>query len=566
MPLIPATTTTVRAIFARDYTAAAEAALIRPYFAIVPHETSWNDFGRFFGVRLWAFQSDDAVLQFGMHLMFGGTAYTAIKLSEITATNATVDVHPLRNQFCSILNSLEEYRYFMDSWGFDLGISTLRLLGDAVVTQIEGIDQARIALIESTDFHLAALRDDRTFAAYRRAARYFTPFRSDPVDDAATSFAIETTLTSAENRYETTFDYVPDPLSRNRISVLIGRNGSGKTQFLLSCIRGLREYKMGAPQSSITFDPPPVFSRVLVFSSVSSDPYPREINPWEGLDYHYCSMIAHQSEGPDALTSSLIDCLRDSGSLRFFQVSAFQQAGRLQLLERSLQQLGIWDRIYLKLKEPHDDLGAQRFQESWYYPISHAPRLNEQRKLLLVQRVDWKAPPVMLQPDADAIRVLSSGEFAMLRFAAQAAANVERGCILLFDEPETHLHPNFISDFMDVLHVLVTATKSVAIIATHSAYIVREVPRQRAKVFSLEDRIVSIQSPRLQTFGASIDSISQFVFGDTNVSHRYQDIIREWVGTLPDGTTIETVIAEYGSQMNSETLSLVAKLLRERAP
>ena len=170
----------------------------------------------------------------------------------------------------------------------------------------------------------------------------------------------------------------------------------------------------------------------------------------------------------------------------------------------------------------------------------------------------------MIEPDSKTLRALSSGETAMLRFAAQAAANIETGCALLFDEPETHLHPKFISDFMDVLTALVTATKSIAIIATHSAYVVREVPRQRVKVFSLEERNVTIQTPRLQTFGASIDSISQFVFGDTDTTHRYQDILTQWVSSLPPGTTIEAVIAEYGALMNSETLSFVAQLLRER--
>ncbi len=275
-------------------------------------------------------------------------------------------------------------------------------------------------------------------------------------------------------------------------------------------------------------------------------------------------MTAHRAQDRDSLTTSLIDCLRDDGRIQFFPSAPFQPAGRFRLLERSLRPLGIWDWIFLRLKEAHEDLDAKQVEEQLYFPLSRAATMNEQRKLLLVQRVDWKASPVMIEPDSKTLRALSSGETAMLRFAAQAAANIETGCALLFDEPETHLHPKFISDFMDVLTALVTATKSIAIIATHSAYVVREVPRQRVKVFSLEERNVTIQTPRLQTFGASIDSISQFVFGDTDTTHRYQDILTQWVSSLPPGTTIEAVIAEYGALMNSETLSFVAQLLRER--
>jgi ABC-type transporter Mla maintaining outer membrane lipid asymmetry ATPase subunit MlaF len=162
-------------------------------------------------------------------------------------------------------------------------------------------------------------------------------------------------------------------------------------------------------------------------------------------------------------------------------------------------------------------------------------------------------------------RELSSGELAMLRFAAQAAGSAERGCLFLFDEPETHLHPNFVSEFMAVLNTILAATQSVAIIVTHSAYIVREVPSQRVRIFSLEDRKIAIDRPRLQTFGASIDSISQFVFADTSISHQYQETLQTWLDSLGSDISIEGIIERFGNQMNSETLSYVARLIRSRS-
>jgi predicted ATP-binding protein involved in virulence len=117
---------------------------------------------------------------------------------------------------------------------------------------------------------------------------------------------------------------------------------------------------------------------------------------------------------------------------------------------------------------------------------------------------------------------------------------------------------------MLILHTMLTATKSAAIIATHSAYIVREVPRQRVRILSLNERTVSIDQPRLQTFGASIDGISQFVFGDSDVPHRYERLLEEWVCRLGPEVTIEQIVKNHGRTLNPETLSYVAQLLRTR--
>jgi hypothetical protein len=158
----------------------------------------------------------------------------------------------------------------------------------------------------------------------------------------------------------------------------------------------------------------------------------------------------------------------------------------MALLKKTIESLGLWSSIYLPLRKQDEgfDLPSLRIWDGRQcFPLYYATTLNEQRKLLLVQAVDWTHAPVMFAL-GELPRNLSSGELAMLRFVAQAVGAAERACIFLFDEPETHLHPNFISEFMDTLNHLLSATQSVAIIATHSAYIVREVPRQHVRVIS----------------------------------------------------------------------------------
>lgn len=101
-------------------------------------------------------------------------------------------------------------------------------------------------------------------------------------------------------------------------------------------------------------------------------------------------------------------------------------------------------------------VGALAALDSWHEialpvkdklrPALHLSRLKRGGEERIVE--NYAAVDLALEP----IRVidgheypLSSGEISFVRFAAQASLHIENGSLLLLDEPETHLHPNFIS-------------------------------------------------------------------------------------------------------------------------
>ncbi|OCJ32670.1 AAA family ATPase [Agrobacterium tumefaciens] len=512
--------------------------------------------------------------------MFAGGRDTSTVINELVAGVGWIDATRINLYFCSLMHSEEDYRALVIAVGLEMAATVLRRLGDAVVLNLEGGDPNQLALIESDAFFLSMLRQDRSWTALRRGSRHFRYVPLVETSDAANSFSMVVDLPSADNRYRVDFDFTKDRLIRDRFAVLIGRNGAGKSQLLLSIIEGLANsnihlvprrqkvrfkhddegtQKFGAPK----------FSRIVAFTSTPSDAYPSQIDPWLGIDYQYFSMTQRAQSHFDSLTISLIDCLRDDFRSTFPNIGvsispSTTTGGRIALLGHILGPLGLWDSLYLPLKtnsesRPYTDF---TWNERGYVKVGR--RYGEQANLRFYRQIDLTAAPVIFDRSRFEPRHLSSGETAMFRFAAQATAAAENGTLFLFDEPETHLHPHYVSEFVEILHLLLTATKSVAIAATHSAYLVREAPSQRVRVLSVDDRIVSISRPRLQTFGASIDSISKAVFADLEISHQYQTTLQRWVDTLPVDIQIEAVIAEFGEDMNSETLSLVRRLLNTR--
>ncbi|WP_082494707.1 AAA family ATPase [Methylobacterium sp. Leaf108] len=533
---------------------------VKPFVAILPDSDTWNDYGRNFFAKLHIRPAEGDPLNFHLRLMFEGRLKSEPVFKELLQKFGEVfPIELIKIPFVSLLTKVEYYQQFIRELGFEIGVSALRKMHDATVARTEGANQELLALIDNEEFHIGALRSGSAYDALRRGGRFFRPDIPAPVDDAAIDFVFSAQLPSADNSYMLPFSFNQEGIFRDRASILIGRNGTGKTQLLKSIIDALHSNHQDGylrPHFQPVFHP----SRVLVFSSVPTDPFPRSIGAWHGIDYEYFAVNASRENQIDPLLAALVACMKSEELNGFGEM---RDKSRMEVIQNALEPIGLWKRLHLPLRARRigDDLPyVIETNGLSYFPIGRS--LNELNSIRLIQQIDWCRPAIVLD-DKMQMRRLSSGEYAMLRFAAQASAAIEQGSLLLLDEPETHLHPNFVSDLMEILNNLLQSTRSIAIIATHSAYVVREAQRERVNVLTLKDREIAIDTPRMQTFGATIDSISQFVFGDTSISHRYQKTLADWADRTGRDLGIDGVIAQYGAELNSESLSFIARRLLE---
>jgi hypothetical protein len=90
---------------------------------------------------------------------------------------------------------------------------------------------------------------------------------------------------------------------------------------------------------------------------------------------------------------------------------------------------------------------------------------------------------------------------------------------------------------------------------------VREVPRQRVNVLLREEESVVSSTPRMQTFGANIDDLSQFFFLDGEISPRYRRRLAEWA--REQDMNLDNLVETYGDQLSPVTLSLIARAMLE---
>ena len=134
---------------------------------------------------------------------------------------------------------------------------------------------------------------------------------------------------------------------------------------------------------------------------------------------------------------------------------------------------------------------------------------------------------------------LSSGQKMYSNLLLNLYSMIKENSLIIIDEPENTLHPNFEIGFIKILNAILEKFNSFAIIATHSSIIAREVPTKFINMIVLdEDKdIIEIQKPVMKSFGASITDITNYIFDDVFYENK------------PYSKWLEKQVSEYKKQL-----------------
>jgi predicted ATPase len=140
---------------------------------------------------------------------------------------------------------------------------------------------------------------------------------------------------------------------------------------------------------------------------------------------------------------------------------------------------------------------------------------------------------------------LSSGEFAMLStvLSISAAANDSHTLVLL-DEPELSLHPNWQMTLIDNLDRALANQVCHLLIATHSHMLVSDLPMKRSAVTQIErakDGSLNANTIAESTYGWSAEEVLLKVFKTATDRNKY---LAEVVGTLLKNIGNNTITAK----------------------
>ncbi|HHQ5462304.1 TPA: AAA family ATPase, partial [Aeromonas hydrophila] len=129
---------------------------------------------------------------------------------------------------------------------------------------------------------------------------------------------------------------------------------------------------------------------------------------------------------------------------------------------------------------------------------------------------------------------LSSGQRLFTYIVINVLGSIRENSLVVIDEPELFLHPTLEIEFISLLKAILKPFRSKAILATHSLAVVREVPSKCVHIFKEVDGILDIIPPPFETFGASVQRISSYVFGDSSLTKPFDDWLSRLVKDEPD--------------------------------
>ncbi|MGC4008892.1 MAG: AAA family ATPase [Pseudomonas sp.] len=507
---------------------------------IAPSEDNWNDFGYRTRVDVRINLSGEL----NVHIM---EAYIGFITDQPDDPNGIYPLEKLlkgvevltlpatdSHRFYTMLPSMKAYRSIVQIFGVNRSVEILTAIRDLVAlsefkTKANWLEQAK----NSDVFLKSFVRSAESYFAFKNAGSILRGLEFEEFRNLSKAFSISFQLPGRENAHSLTFQFDHEADLPKRIAVIIGKNGVGKSQTLGRIVRAALEGDTslvdGDTEDRI------LVNRILAFAPTNEagSVFPSERRKRPRVWYRRFTLNRSGAVRKGAGVADQV--LQVARSEEYIGESS-----RWDIFLEALSAIENWEQICLPVR---DEILTP-------IPLDQLKRGGEQRSLEKFAAVDIRKEPIRLV--AGASYPLSSGEISFLRFAAQASLNIENGSLLLLDEPETHLHPNFISQFVSLLDSLLAQTGSAAIIATHSAYFVREVFQEQVTVLrNDQDGFVRIEQPTLRTFGADVGAISYFVFGEdepsrlaSTVEDRLRARFKSW----------EELYTRYKSELSLEIL------------
>lgn len=158
----------------------------------------------------------------------------------------------------------------------------------------------------------------------------------------------------------------------------------------------------------------------------------------------------------------------------------------------------------------------------------------------------------------------STGHKIALHLIASLVANATRKSLVLFDEPETHLHPPLVAALMHAVRIILEETNAFCIAATHSPVVIQETLARHVRVVSRSGNSMQFEKPRLETFGENLGVLTYDIFGLTVADTDFHEVLKLLVSGVDEVEEIDALFTPgLSTQARAYVLSKVAAKKRQ---
>ena len=152
--------------------------------------------------------------------------------------------------------------------------------------------------------------------------------------------------------------------------------------------------------------------------------------------------------------------------------------------------------------------------------------------------------------DIEKIDTLSSGQATILLYITKLVSSINQGSLVIFDEPETFMHPPMVKAFIRAVSELVDNNKAFCLMATHSPVIIQEIPHCNVYKLDSNHELTNIY---YKTYGQNLDTLYKNIYGvelqqtgyNSFFNDRKEEIIGEGQNDLEDINLLSSEDCQY---------------------
>ena len=477
----------------------------RPVFLLTTD--NWDDFGHRVQFHLAYADAEGVETRIGALKILQRTSGADESIEVASITNLPNSFSELGNEFISLGQDEDYYKGIHSLLGQSAG-TVLAVLRDIAWQPAFAAD------FEPTSaFRNAMMRENGA----NRSRRFGRAWASGQEVTEKPSFSYNGVVEGADAPIDVTFAFNGKDRIPGRIVGIIGRNAVGKTRFLASLGEDLAQISRSSAERLAERDQRfpggrPLFTRIVAISYSAFDRFKRP---------------------PSDASSSYVYCgiRNDKGGL-----------SRISLVETYRRNL--------------DRIRERGLQAEW---TMHMRTILGDLSDSLTASLEAEIATRTI--DDNALSLLSSGQSILAHFVTALLAWIQPNTLVLFDEPETHLHPNAVASLFLVLSDVLESFDSYAVVATHSPIVIQEIPAKRVVVFQREGKVTVALPLMLESFGESVTELTKHVFETIEVESVYRRTLKE----LSEGESAADVLAKFERGLSLSAQAYLLGLYGKRA-
>lgn len=264
----------------------------------------------------------------------------------------------------------------------------------------------------------------------------------------------------------------------HRIYALIGKNGTGKTRILSGIAEQLSKER---PENIGPVKP--LYSKIFTLSYSIFDKFEIQLGN-NVFNYVYCGLKKNKYE---------------------------------HLTEQELRE---------RLLKSAENISKRGLSDDWHHILSNFVHVDV---LSLMFSQDVSNYHFQSHQLTTVLERLSSGQHILLYVLTEMLAQIRHDSLILYDEPETHLHPNAISELMNSILHLVRRFYSFCIIATHSPLVIQCLQSRNIYIVNRQDNEIELRLMERESFGENLTVITEDIFGNKDIDKDYLLLLNDLV-------------------------------------